>query len=363
MIERRVFVLGLGGLLVAGRAFAEVRANGRIVPDDPRKLKDIPDTPLEQIPNHRQFMRDIVIQLSGYAKGRDGRFSILARDAPELLVKESRETEWEAALDPDGAAAGKYAPVDTVVRPYLNAIDGWIIDGLFFGREEIGQPTADSRNLLRTAQAVRHEGRRALTIEYCTSRAEVSAAVRQAAEAKTLAYVTGDRQLGRIPRDRPASENPDHVTDLRQVRNFLPMFRSTGYGSRDDWVAALAATNYDLLLLDPFWRGSEALTADDIKQLKYKRVGTERLIFATLPIGRAADSRYYWKPEWQAGHPAWLEAEDPETPSQMIVRYWDPAWKELLGGYMKGIMDSGYDGVMLDYLDAYKYFEEMMPLR
>jgi endo-alpha-1,4-polygalactosaminidase (GH114 family) len=367
MIDRRAFMGGMGSLLIGGPAAAELRVNGRIISGDNRKLGDIPDTPLEQIPNHRQLMRTIVINLSTYAKTRDLDFFVLTRDAPELLVKEARESDWEAARDTDGAAAGKYTPVDSVVQPYLKAIDGLLIDGLFCGRDGVDRPTDEvgARTLRKAVAVAQREGREVLTIEYCKSPNRAATVARQAAKAKTLTCIdqTGNTQLARIPASPPQSENADHVTELHQARNFLAMFHSQAYGSRSEWVEALAATNYDLLLLDPFWRGSDPLTADDVKHLKYKRLGTARLVVATLSVGRAADTRYYWNPEWHVGNPDWLEAPDPETPTQTLVRYWDPAWEEILGGYLKAIMDCGYSGVLVDYADAYLYFEQMMPLR
>jgi uncharacterized protein (TIGR01370 family) len=46
-----------------------------------------------------------------------------------------------------------------------------------------------------------------------------------------------------------------------------------------------------------------------------------------------------------------------------MVRYWEAEWKEIIGQYMQGLVDLGVDGVLLDDLDAYLYFEDMMPLR
>jgi endo-alpha-1,4-polygalactosaminidase (GH114 family) len=45
-----------------------------------------------------------------------------------------------------------------------------------------------------------------------------------------------------------------------------------------------------------------------------------------------------------------------------MVNYWDPKWKELIGKYVQGILDLGVDGILLDQLDTYLYFEDLMPL-
>lgn len=359
MIDRRAFTLGLASLAVAGPA-AALTANKK-----GRKLRDIPYTPLDQIPNHRQFMRDIVIELSAYAKQRNPQFYVIGRNAPELLVKEQREWDWQTARDADGAATGKYPPVGSIVRPYLKAIDGVLFDGVFCGRDAVDQPTAeaDGKPLLEAAQVLKREGRTALSIEYCRDHKFSAAAAKKAAQAGILATIATDKRLGRIPLGRPVHENADHVTELAKVRNFLPMLNSEFYAGRSDWVTALSRTNYDLLVIDPFWRGSDALTAADIKALKLKALGSQRLVFASLPIGRASDERFYWNKSWQVGNPDWLVAADPDAPNLTIVRYWEADWKTVIGQYMQGLVDMGVDGVMLDDIDSYLYFEDLMPLR
>ena len=368
MIGRRAFVQGLGSLMLATPAMAEVRANGKVVPNGKKKkpLKDIPIVPFEQIPNHRQFMRDIVIELSAYGKARVPGFIILPRNAPELLIKEKREYELETGHDPDGASLGKYPEVGSVIRPYLKAIDGLFIDGAFYGGDIFDQPTSaeTAKPLLQAAEALRREGRVALTVEYCNSKPAVTAASKAAAAAKTLTYIDqdGDKTLGHIPRIHPATENPAHATDLSGAKNFLPILHSEDFLSRSDWVRAMAETNYDLLIVDPFWRGADPLTFDDIKSLRYKKLGTRRLILARLPLGRARDTAYYWKREWSVGNPPWLFTPDPDDPAQTLVEYWSPEWKELLGKFMEALVNLGVDGVLLDYVDAYLPFEDMMPL-
>ena len=365
MIGRRAFTLGLGSLLLS----APARAEFKLPPAKKAKkklLKIIPETPLEQIPNHRQYMRDIVIELSVYAKKRNPKFVVLARNAPELLIKEHREEQWEIARDPDGADSGKFTPLGSVNRPYFKALDGMLLDGAFCGHDAYDKPTDDDVTLALTqaAAALAKEGRRILAIDYCRDPKQLAAVAKKTAALKALSYVDqdGDKRLGRIPKGHPAGENADHITNLTAAKTLLPMLRADSHGSRDDWVRALLATNYDVMLLDGFWRGSESLTFDDLKALKFKAVGSQRLVLANLQIGRAVDTRYYWKRDWQVGAPSWLFAHDPDDDARMVVEYWNPEWKEIIGAYLKGIIDLGYDGVALDGLDAYLPFEDMMPI-
>jgi hypothetical protein len=240
------------------------------------------------------------------------------------------------------------------------------MDGLFFGGRIYGRPTSASRNraLLDLSWALVSEGKRPLAIEYCDEKGQIVEARAKSAKAGVLAYVDrdADKQLGRIPAGPPWAENAAVINDFSRVRNFLPLLRSESFGTRADWVLALRATNYDLLILDTFWHETESLTFDQIGTLRYKRIGTDRLVFGTLSLGRARDTRFYWKPEWNFGNPPFLVAADPDDPAQTVVNYWDPMWKEIVGRYMQGLVDLGVDGVVFDAVDAYLGFEDEMPL-
>jgi len=45
------------------------------------------------------------------------------------------------------------------------------------------------------------------------------------------------------------------------------------------------------------------------------------------------------------------------------VRYWVAAWQDIVYGndnsYLKKIRDAGFDGVYLDIIDAFEYFENL----
>jgi cysteinyl-tRNA synthetase len=95
-------------------------------------------------------------------------------------------------------------------------------------------------------------------------------------------------------------------------------------------------------------------------------------VLAYLSIGEAESYRYYWHREWDrlgdgvpdAGAPAWLEGENPQWRGNYKVRYWDPGWRSILYGrsdaYLDGIISRGFDGVYLDLVDAYLYFEAQL---
>jgi len=327
--------------------------------------KPLPYVPIEDIPNHRQMMRDVAIALSDYCKKRNPNFVVLARNAPELLIKERRESDWELGHDPQGTAQGRYAPVGSVDGPYLNALDGLLVDGLFYGYDTYESPTrpGDRASLMAMVQAMQRQGRLTLSIDYCKEGKHQADAAEQARKAKLLAYIDGDGDnlLGRIPTGAPPNENSAHVTDLSQARNFLPVMTSAAYTQRDRWFDALAATNHDLLLVDPFFHGS-SMTIQDIKALKFKRIGSKRLVMAPMTVGYASVDRFYWQKGWRVGNPEWIAAVDRDNPGRFAVKYWTDGWKAVLGNYITGLCDLGIDGIVLDGLDSYLEFEAMLPI-
>ena len=84
-----------------------------------------------------------------------------------------------------------------------------------------------------------------------------------------------------------------------------------------------------------------------------------RLVIAYMSIGEAEDYRYYWEPAWSVNPPSWLETENWE--GNYKVRYWDSDWQKIIFGnedsYLKKVLDAGFDGVYLDIIDAFEYFE------
>jgi len=327
--------------------------------------KSIPYVPIEDIPNHRQLMRDVVIALSDYCKKRRPDMVVLARGAPELVIKGRREAEWEAGRDPDGVAQGRYAPEGAIDGPYLNALDGLLVDAPFYGYDLYEQATRadDQQALLAAVEAMRRQGKHALSIDYCKEGAHISDAASRAQKAKLLSYVDteGSKLLGHVPSGAPASENPNHVTDLADARNFLPVMTANAYTQRDKWFQALAGTNHDLLLVDPFFHGA-SMSVQDVTALKFKRIGSKRLVMAPLSVGYAAVDRFYWQKGWRVGLPDWIAAVDSENPGRFAVDYWTEGWKKVLGNYVTGLCDLGIDGILLDGLDTYLQFEAMLPI-
>lgn len=135
--------------------------------------------------------------------------------------------------------------------------------------------------------------------------------------------------------------------------------KNWGYQLQDLKLNELAASPFDLLVIDYSRDGSdsERFTRRDIEILKNSKKGG-RLVLAYLSIGEAESYRYYWKESWKADRPAWLDRENPDWDENFKVRYWDPEWQDIILKYLDKVLAAGFDGVYLDIIDAYEYFDE-----
>ena len=211
--------------------------------------------------------------------------------------------------------------------------------------------------------AMRDEGRTLLSVDVCANQADADAAIRAGARDKAPAFAKsgGGDKLDQLPRGTPAFENPAEVNTIATARNWLPILRSDRFGTKGDFINAIADTNYDVVVVDVAHRGADLLVKSDIARLKFKKLGPRRLVLAVMPIGRAFDWRWYWQKDWDVGSPAFLFAHD-EAPGTYITDTGSTEWRAVLSKYLTGIMDLGFDGVMFDDVGTYSWFEDLMPL-
>lgn len=370
----RLALLALALLSAPLAAEAQVRAQGKELTD--KKPEPAPVLATTKAPaNFRQILREMTIEMANAARKVNPRFIVLLRDGVALLTKDKWEGDLDDLLDPKGLTADSRPPVGAFQRPLARAIDGVIEDGLFCGRPNFDQPSpeAERTERLAIARQIQEMGKRLVTFDACQEPRLVAQAYAQAERAGALAYVDSGSaaRLAAVPIDRPVFENPNHVTVLKEARNVIALLDTKRYPAKKDALLALAATNYDLLIV-PVQMGPnqepievvriKGKERDDLAALRLKRLGTTRKVLATLPMTMAEIGRYYWKPEWRGGDPAWLVAEEPGNPDRFVVAYWDQGWKEILSKYLADIMAAGFDGMVLDEMGAWRHFEAINPL-
>jgi cysteinyl-tRNA synthetase len=138
---------------------------------------------------------------------------------------------------------------------------------------------------------------------------------------------------------------------------------SWGYQLDDIVPRVIADSPYDLVVMDYSRDGSDAgaFTADEISRMKTRQGRHDKIILSYMSIGEAEDYRYYWQGEWKQRKPSWLDKENPDWPGNYKVRYWDKHWQHLFYGspnaYLDKIIAAGFDGVYLDIIDAFEYYQ------
>lgn len=126
----------------------------------------------------------------------------------------------------------------------------------------------------------------------------------------------------------------------------------------EDTADLITSSSYDLVVID--FIISEAWNQD------YPLTGViegwhgadhPKMVLAYIDIAEAEDYRTYWQPGWRVGDPEWIAGDDPDGwEGNFPVAYWHDEWRQIwLGpqGYLQGILDVGFDGVYLDWVEAY----------
>ncbi len=305
------------------------------------------DEPNGEVSDYRQDMRAFVQGISAYAKDIQSTFVIIPQNGHELLTENGEETG---------------APADE----YLEAIDGVGREDLFYGYtgDNVATPAADRDYMLTFMNIAKANDVEVMVTDYCSTPEYMYVSYNQNFAMGYISFAADHRELDNIPEypSNPYNVNNIDVASLEDAWNFLYLLNTDLFSDRDDFLNDLQETNYDILLIDAFYGGEEALTADEIASLKTKAFGGARLVIAYMSIGEAENYRYYWQSGWDTTPPSWLAEENPDWPGNYKVRFWIKSWQDIIYGndnsYLKKILDAGFDGVYLDIIDAYEYFED-----
>jgi len=294
----------------------------------------------------KQEMRDFVIGISNYGKTAEADFFIIPQNGIELVTS-------------NGDDAG---PIDT---SYINAIDGNGQEDLFYGYENDDQatPANDNTYLRIFLDKSNSMGKTIFVTDYCSTHANMNSSFNKNNAANYISFAADHRELDNIPNyPNPIfGENNTVITTLSAVKNFLYLINPENFISKSDFINAVTSTNYDLLIMDFFFHDGTEFTPSEINQLKTKANGGKRLVISYMSIGEAEDYRYYWQSGWNSTKPSWIDSENPDWPGNYKVKYWEQEWQDIIFGndnsYLHKIISAGFDGVYLDIIDGYEYYE------
>lgn len=295
--------------------------------------------------DYRDEMRQFVQNISIYARAINPGFIIVPQNGIELITE-------------TGNANGP------ISEYYFQTVTAFAQEDVFFGYVADNQPTPPKirDELIRFLDRIRNEGKPVLVIDYCSSTPNIDSSYVWNERRSYISFAAPSRELDRIPfyPVMPYNYHSNSVKYMSAAKNFLYLINPDEFPTRQAYLDSLRRTDYDVLILDLFYKDS-ILTMNDLEMIKNKPSGVPRRLLGYMSIGEAEDYRYYWKPEWKHHPPSWLATENPDWPGNYKVRYWNPQWQSIIYGndqsYVKKIIDAGFYGAYLDIIDAFEWFE------
>jgi cysteinyl-tRNA synthetase len=152
---------------------------------------------------------------------------------------------------------------------------------------------------------------------------------------------------------------PSQYGARERARALLRPVRSWGCQYQNIDPHAIARSDLDLVVVEPMLDddAGRAIDGRALAAMKTKPDGARRLVLAYLPLGETDTKRWYWPQRWRRDPPFWVGPHNPNWPGSRHVRYWHPQWQDLVargpGSLLGRILETGYDGALLDRVDAY----------
>ena len=128
-----------------------------------------------------------------------------------------------------------------------------------------------------------------------------------------------------------------------------PLVKNWRYQLQNINPAEIANSSADLVVIDS--SGDDApFSKAQVERMKQKPDGSRRVVLSYMSIGEAETYRWYWSQRSSS----WLGPENPKWRGNYGVRFWDPAWQEIIFSYTDRILAAGFDGVYLDKVDEFE---------
>lgn len=311
--------------------------------DENETAPDIDDTPsAKSSDDYRGLMRDFVTSISKKGKAAIPGFAVIPQNGIQLVA---------TGDEPDTPLA----------EQYLAAIDGHGQEDIFYGSPSDNHATSksDTEWLRAYLDRLKAKGNVILCTDYCSSEEKMKDSRKKNAEAGYLSYQAIERNLNVIPNYNPENENSNDIKSLKDAKNFLYILELSAFASKDAFISAVCNTNFDVLITDLFFYDDNAFSAEEVERMRQKKNGGKRMVVCYMSIGEAEDYRFYWQNDWKKNPPEFLDKENPDWDGNFKVKYWISSWQDIiLNQYLTKIFEARYDGVYLDIIDAFEYYED-----
>ena len=300
-------------------------------------------------PDYRAEMRKFVEKIS--EKGEEWK--------PGFLVVPQNGL---ALLSSDGTAQGNGD------NAYITAIDGVGQEEVWYGydnRDDEVTPEPEHTEMLNMCLFARNHGLKVLVTDYAASDEKINDSYAKNFANGFISFTADHRELDNIPLHptQPYNySNSTSPTTCADARNFLYIINPSSYNTKEEFITALENSRYDVYVIDLYFNEDEIVDTADLNRIRRGHNGSLCKILCYMSTGEAEAYRWYWKPYWYVTPPEFLVAENPSWPDNFVVRYWDPNWQNIICGsgdsYLRRIVNAGFDGVYLDLVSQYEYFEE-----
>ena len=320
--------------------------------------------------NYRHAMLKLIQDIRDYANKRNyAGFQLINNGGVAIFAADSSH-DW---TEEHTAALGQTVDAVAVEDVFYGTNKNWDIAD---DQETPAEYTQDFINYMEIAKKL---GARPIVIDYCSTPTKIAKSFEECAKLGYGDFVATDRDLTTIP-DYSFEHNTKPCYSMNDIQNFLVLLNGEKFVTKDNYLNSLAKTWYDCLIIDLEFN-SQPLQWKDIKRLRYKPDGTRRLIVAYLSLGEAEVYRSYWDEEWSNYKPDsddksspnylawksavsncdWISGPNKDWAGNFKVKYWTDEWKKVLFGTDNStidlIMRANFDGIFMDVIDAYEYFE------
>ena len=298
--------------------------------------------------NYRKAMRDFVINISQTARKINPSFIVIPQNGQNVA--------WDDDDNPKPKA------------DFFAAIKGCGREDAFYGMDEnydIADGKATPKNLSDEIQELCdvyvQNGLTVLSTDYTKDdKTIIEDSFSKNKSKGYISFAATSRNLDVIPQYEPYGKNSSDIKKLSDAKNFLYLI-NPDFSSKDEFINNVSQTDYDIVLIDLFYNEKE-LSSSDIQKLKTKKNGGKRLVICYMSIGEAEDYRWYWKDSWKTNAPLFMCEVNQDWEGNYKVKYWFPSWQSIIcnasDSYLSKIVNAGFDGVYLDIIDAFEYFEE-----
>ncbi len=157
---------------------------------------------------------------------------------------------------------------------------------------------------------------------------------------------------GILPPAYPARERYHRLAGISHWFYYL------GFNPDEATLLQMENSTYDMIVMEPLFtekNNTDYPIADVVN--RFHTAAHPKLVIAYVDIGQAEEWRSYWQPGWGIGNPSWIVADDPDGwEGNYPVKYWHADWKSIWigsSGYLQQIINAGFDGIYLDWVEAY----------